>query len=318
MTKRTLILGIDGGGSKTAVRIAVVASDGELRVIGEGHGGPSNVRAVGQAHAEINLNVAVDAAHRMAGTAEDTIDYAVLGLAGSSMADVKLFIENWARRRALATTVDIVHDADPVLAVGAPGGNGIALIVGTGSSAIGRASDGSRRVTGGWGHWFGDTGSGYDLGRRALAAVADAVDGVGPETLLVERILERLHTDNPREILLQLGRRADVSREIASLAPVLLAAAEDGDAVANAIVTAAAAGTAQLVRATIDKLGLAHDVPLAIAGGIVCSNTMYRETLLEILRAQEITPTSVTVVREPVEGCLLMARDRLLASKTAT
>lgn len=317
MPERTLILGIDGGGSKTAVRIVVVEADGTLRVIGEGHSGPSNARAVGLAHAEINLNVAVDAAHRMAGTAQDTIDYAVLALAGSSLPDVKAFVENWARRRALAETVDIVHDADPVLAVGAPDGNGIALIVGTGSSAIGRASDGRRRVTGGWGHWFGDTGSGYDLGRRALAAVADAVDGVGPETLLVERMLERLHTDNAREILLRLGRSADVSREIASLAPVLLGAAADGDAVANAIVEAAAAGAAQLVRATIDKLSLARDVPLAIAGGIVCSNTMYREILLKTLRAEDINPGSVTLVSEPVEGCLLMARDRLLASRTA-
>jgi N-acetylglucosamine kinase-like BadF-type ATPase len=316
MTERAIILGIDGGGSKTAVRIALVEGDGKLRVVGEGLSGPSNARAVGLAHAEINLNVAVDAAHYMAGTADETIDYAVLALAGSSLSDVKAFVENWAQRRTLAKTVDIVHDADPVLAVGAADGNGIALIVGTGSSAIGRASDGRRRVTGGWGHWFGDTGSGYDLGRRALAAVADAVDGVGPETLLVERILERLHTDNPREILLQLGRNADVSREIASMAPVLLAAAEDGDAVASAIVTAAAAGTAKLVRATIDKLGLARNVALAIAGGIVCSNTMYRETMLEMLRAQGINPASVTVVSEPVEGCLLMARDRLLATRT--
>lgn len=317
MTRRALILGIDGGGSKTAVRIAVVDGDGKLRVAGEGRSGPSNARAVGLAHAEINLNVAVDAAHDAAGTARETIDYAVLGLAGSSMPDVKSFVEDWAKRRALATYVDIVHDADPVLAVGAPHGNGVALIVGTGSSAIGRTSDGRRCVTGGWGHWFGDTGSGYDLGRRALAAVADAVDGVGPDTLLVERILERLNTSNPREILLQLGRSADVSREIASMAPVLLAAAEDGDAVATAIVSAAAAGAAQLVRASLDKLSLAHDVALAIAGGIVCSNTMYRESLLQMLRALDINPGSITVVSEPVEGCLLLARDRLLASGTA-
>ena len=318
MSKRTLILGIDGGGSKTAVRIAVLENEGNIRVVGEGHSGPSNVRAVGQAHAEINLNVAVDAAHGMAGTAKEAIDYAVLGLAGSSSPDVKTFIESWARRRALATTVDIVHDADPVLAVGAPDGNGIALIVGTGSAAIGRGRDGQRLVTGGWGHWFGDTGSGYDLGRRALAAVADAVDGVGPETLLVERVLKRLHTDNPREILKQLGRNADVSREIASVAPILLAAADDGDAVANEIVSAAAAGAAELVRATLDKLGQERDVPLAIAGGVVCSSTLYRETLLAMLHAQGITPKSVTVVREPVEGCLLMARERLLAAKIAS
>jgi N-acetylglucosamine kinase-like BadF-type ATPase len=254
----------------------------------------------------------------MAGTANETIAYAVLGLAGSSSADVRAFIESWAGRRELASKVDIVHDADPVLAVGAPDGNGIALIVGTGSAAIGCTSDGRRLVTGGWGHWFGDTGSGYDLGRRALAAVADAADGIGPETILVERILQRMHTDNPREILKQLARNADVSREIASVAPILLGAAEDGDAVANAIVAAAAAGTAELVRATIDKLGLERDAPLAIAGGVVCSSTLYREALLEKLRAQGIEPSAVAVVREPVEGCLLMARDRLLGSMSST
>jgi N-acetylglucosamine kinase-like BadF-type ATPase len=226
MNKRSLILGIDGGGSKTAVRIAVLAEDGDLEVLSEGFGGPSNVRAVGWAHAEINLNVAVDAAHALAGTANETVDYAVLGLAGSSMPDIKSFIDSWAERRSLATTVDIVHDAEPVLAAGVPDGKGIALILGTGSAAIGYDRDGRRVVTGGWGHWFGDNGSGYDLGRRALAAVADAIDGVGPETRLVERIPHQLQTTNPREIVMRLGRSGDISREIASLAPVLLQAAE--------------------------------------------------------------------------------------------
>jgi N-acetylglucosamine kinase-like BadF-type ATPase len=317
MSKQRLVLGIDGGGSKTAVRVAAVANDGALKRLGEGYGGPSNVRAVGRAHAQINLDVAIDAALRMAGIDDEAIDYAVLALAGSSLADVRVFIENWAALRSLASTVDIVHDADPVLAVGAPDGNGIALIVGTGSAAIGSDSSGRRTVAGGWGHWFGDTGSGFDLGRRALAAVADAVDGVGPQTILVERILEQLGTDNPREILLRLGRSADVSREIASLAPILLHAAGDGDAVAVDIVSAAALGTAQLVRATVDKLGFERDVPLAIAGGIVCSNTMYRETLLTKLQSLGVRPATVSVVHEPVEGCLLMARDRLLQLQQA-
>ena len=243
MSSRLLILGVDGGGSKTAARIATVgAAQGrdtvraapgrDIIVLGEGFGGPSNVRAVGEAHAEINLDVAIDAAHREAGTTDTAIDYAVLGLAGSSLPDVQSFIRNWADRRGLAKQVDVVHDADPVLAVAAPEGRGIALIVGTGSVAIGADGSGERSVTGGWGHWFGDTGSGFDLGRRALAAVADAVDGVGPETCLVSEILRRLRTENPREILQKLGMAADVRREIASLAPTLLHAASDGDEVA--------------------------------------------------------------------------------------
>jgi len=317
MTDRWLILGVDGGGSKTAARIATVGATtgGDIITLGEGYGGPSNVRAVGQAHAEINLDVAIEAAHRDSGTADETIDYAVLALAGSSLPDVRVFIENWAMRRQLAERVDVVHDADPVLAAGTRGGDGIALIVGTGSVAIGMDAGGQRSIVGGWGHWFGDTGSGFDLGRRALAAVADAVDGIGPETQLVTRILERLHTDNPREILQCLGEREDIRREIAALAPVLLHAAEEGDDVAAGIVGQAASSTAGLVHATVNKLGFEHDVPLAIAGGIVCSSTMYRETLLKHLRELGTKPASVAVVRDPVEGSLIMARDRLQQAK---
>jgi len=312
MTERRLILGIDGGGSKTAVRIALVGDNGEVEVLGEGHGGPSNVRAVGRAHAEINLNVAVDAALGAAGTANETIDYAVLGLAGSSLADIQAFVRAWAGRRALATAVDIVHDAEPVLAAGAPDGIGVALIVGTGSAAVGRNGSGQRIVAGGWGHWFGDAGSGYDLGRRALAAVADATDGIGSATLLVDRILQQLQTTNPREMLLQLGRSGDMSRDIASLAPCVLLAAEEGDDTARHIVTTAARGPARLVRATASRLGFENAVPLAIAGGIVCSNAMYREVMLAELETAGIVPTTLAIVHDPVEGCLLMARERLL------
>jgi len=332
MSSRKLILGVDGGGSKTAARIATVGArpardksrplDGlvqaatahDITTLGEGFGGPSNVRAVGAAHAEINLDVAIDAAHRDAGTTGATIDYAVLGLAGSSLPDVHAFIMHWAKRRNLATQVDVVHDADPVLAAGTPGGEGVALIVGTGSVAIGTDGHGERSVTGGWGHWFGDTGSGFDLGRRALAAVADAVDGVGPETLLVGEILQRLNTDKPREMLQKLGMAADVRREIAALAPTLLQAAADDDEVALRIVRDAADATARLVHATVKKLNLDAHTPLAVAGGIVCSNTMYREALLEYLHKLGTAPSSITIVDQPVEGCLAMARDRLLAA----
>lgn len=312
MSKRRLILGIDGGGSKTAARIAALDEHGEIFVLGEGLGGASNVRAVGRSQAETNLNVAVDAAHSAAGTAAEIIDHAVLGLAGSSLPDIQLFIDTWASQRSLANAVDIVHDADPVLAAGVPDGNGIALIVGTGSVAVGRNSKGQRFVAGGWGHWFGDAGSGFDLGRRALAAVADATDGVGVPTLLVERILQQLQTTNPREMLAQLGRSGDISRAIASLAPTLLRTAEDGDEVASEILASAARGPAQLVCATAARLGFEQDVPLAIAGGIVCSNPRYRSVMLDAMHALGVKTGAVTVVHEPVDGCLLMARERLL------
>jgi len=311
-----LIIGVDGGGTKTAVQIASVGQDGSIEILGEGYGGPSNVRAVGAAHAKTNLDVAIDAAHRAADTAAVTVDYAVLALAGSSLSDVQEVVGEWAGQRGLAEHVDIVHDAEPVLTVCVRHGRGIGLIVGTGSVAMGMNSTGEQTVIGGWGHLFGDQGSGFDLGRRALAAVASAADGIGAETMLSDEIIRRLQVDDPRKIARKLSLAVDVRQEIAALAPFVINAAIGGDDVAAGIVDAGAAAAAALVAATASRLKLGNNAPLALAGGIVCSGDFFRDKLLGQLKTLGIEPDPVSIVAKPVEGSLIMARDRLLARET--
>jgi len=306
-----LILGVDGGGSKTVARLAAVNEDGKISNLGDGFSGPSNVRAVGLKTALENLDTAVNAALGAADADATTVGVAVLALAGSSLPDVQSQVAAWAATRNLARDVNVVHDAEPVLAAGVPGGVGIALIVGTGSVAIGINRQGERLVSGGWGHWFGDLGSGFDLGRLSLAAVANAVDGVGPQTALLGRILERLQIEDAREIVVTLQEATDIRREIATLAPILLACAEDGDNVAAQIVAQGAAATASLVRATAKKLELGQESPLALAGGIACSSQYYRDRLTQQLSLADFKPLPLTVVDEPVAGSLSLARDRL-------
>ena len=96
---------------------------------------------------------------------------------------------------SFATHVEIIPDVEPVLAEGTDNGRGVALIVGTGSVAIGIDQDGNSVTKGGWGHWFGDKGSGFYLGYKALAAVAEASDEIGPETVLSDMVLEALGAD---------------------------------------------------------------------------------------------------------------------------
>lgn len=312
-SRQKLVIGIDGGGTKTAVQIARLRQDGDIEVLGEGYGGPSNVRAVGAAHAKTNLDVAVDAAHAAAGTATTKIDYAVLALAGSALPDVQEVIAEWAGRRHLAGQTDIVHDAEAVLTVGIRQGRGIGLIVGTGSVAMGRNAEGEQAVIGGWGHWFGDQGSGFDIGRRSLAAVADAVDGIGAQTILAEKITRRLQVGDPREIARKLTVAVDTRQEIAALAPLVINAAKNGDEVAESIVDKGAAATAALVMATVSRLRLGDHAPLALAGGIACSGDYFRDRLLSHLMTLGFTPDPLSVVNMPVEGSLIMARDRLLA-----
>jgi N-acetylglucosamine kinase-like BadF-type ATPase len=310
---KNLILGVDGGGTKTAVRIAAVSANGEITALGSGMSGPSNVRAIGAEQAKANLDLAVDAAHKAAGTGNAEVDYAVLGLAAGVLPDVQEEIKNWAAARKLAKRLEIVHDGLPLLALGMRHGRAVGLIVGTGSVAVAVAPSGEQVAVGGWGNLISDKGSGYYLGREALAAIADAADGMARSPGFESAVLQQLGVVEPRQIARALTSSGAAQHGIAALAPLVMSAAIDADPVAIRIVDDAADAAARLVKAAIDKLHLDASAPLALAGGVACSGDYFREALLEKLLQYEISPEPVILVPEPVEGALLMARDRLLA-----
>jgi N-acetylglucosamine kinase-like BadF-type ATPase len=311
-----MVLGIDGGGSKTAALIASLDESGELNILGHGRGGPSNLRLAGKQRSLSSLDQAVDEALAEAGLQGRSLDYAVLALAGSAFSDVRDEVIAWAVSRNLSSKVDIIHDAEPVLASGADDGRGVALIVGTGSVAVGINSKGETATLGGWGHWFGDKGSGFDLGCKALSAVAEATDGVGSATIMCELVLKKLEIDDPRRILQKLSARGDVRREVAAIAPIVLDAAELHDEVANEIVKNAVAEAVKLVAAVASRLAFSKPYPLMLAGGVACSNRIFHDELISSLSRLTPAPEPVHLVAEPVNGCLKIARSRLLRPQT--
>ena len=306
-----LILGVDGGGSKTAALVALLEESGQLTILGRGKGGPSNLRLAGKAQSLASLDQAVDEALKKADVAGRKLDYAVLALAGSGSPDVQRDVSNWAKRRKLCKSVEIIPDVEPVLAEGTDGGRGVALIVGTGSVAIGIDRDGKSVTKGGWGHWFGDKGSGFYLGYKALAAVAEASDDIGPETVLSEMVLEALGATDPRDILKEVTAGGDTRREVAALAPTVLHAAAANDSVAQRIVNEAIGEAVKLVAAVTKTLGFDAPFSLALAGGVACRNQYFRDALLFELNKLQPPPGIITVVDEPVFGCLTIARNKL-------
>jgi len=306
-----LLLGVDGGGSKTTALIAELGDAGTIQILGRGAGGPSNLRLAGKEMALASLDKAVDEALVEAGLEGRFLDCAVLALAGAAYADVRDEVNRWARQRNLSLDVEVIHDAEPVLASCMGGGCCIALIVGTGSVAVGINSAGTKLTLGGWGHWFGDKGSGYDLGRQALSAIAEASDGIGPETVISDLVLERLEVSEPRQILRVMSAKGDLRREVAALAPIVQAAAVMRDEVANRIVQSAIVEAAKLVSAVVKKLAFKDPYSLAVAGGVICGSQHFRDSLIGLLGKSEPLPGTVTVVDEPVMGCLDIAREKL-------
>lgn len=309
-----LILGLDGGGSKTAALLARLDDVGNVITVGFGRGGPSNLLLAGKERSLESLDEAINEAMQQAGVSGRVLDYAVLALAGSTSPDVQRDVSDWANERRLAKRFEVVHDVAPVLASGTDDGRGIALIVGTGSVAVGVDALGKSVTKGGWGHWFGDKGSGFYLGYKALSAVAEASDDIGPETILSELVMLSLGTAEPRRILEEVTAQGDTRREVAALAPIVLDAAVKGDGVAVRIVQSAVGEAVKLVVAVRKALNFEQPYPLAIAGGVVCHSALFRAELIDRLNRQAVPPGKITLVENPVEGCLKIASARLLST----
>ena len=309
MRSDDLVLGIDGGATKTVAWLAQRAGEIEPPVVGRGTAGPANPQAIGFDAALENLDRAIAAAFDEAGVQPGTVAAAVLGLAGSDRDENRQVLHRWAENRHLARRFRVVTDALPLLVAGSPDGCGIALIAGTGSFCFGQTADGRTARSGGWGYLFGDEGSAYWIAVAGLRAAAESADGRGPPTRLVDALLDRLHLENPRELITAIYPIASDRAGIASLADVVTQSADRGDAAAQQILHTAAAELAAMVAAVARKLDLsATPFPLALAGGVLLGSEKLRDSLRERLGSLGLHPPSMTQVKAPVLGALRLAQ----------
>jgi N-acetylglucosamine kinase-like BadF-type ATPase len=308
-----LILGVDGGGTKTDACLAQVDPQGELTLLGRAQAGSSNIKAVGADTALANLGHAVNQAWSMAQLQPTPVQCAVLGLSGAGRPETQALVKHWAEQHSLAVETQVIHDALAVLLAGTPEGQGIALIAGTGAVAYAADADDQTAVIGGWGFWFGDEGSAFSLGQAAARAVAHAADGRAEPTLLTQAILERLGLAEPRGLLTALEGQGDVRSALANLADVVPSCAERHDPTALMLVHQAVEQLGALVIAAAQRQHLGHEFPLALAGGVLCHSNLVRNLLIDELAARNLHPRPVELVAEPVQGCLRLAA-RTLAS----
>jgi N-acetylglucosamine kinase-like BadF-type ATPase len=312
MQSDSLVLGIDGGGSKTVCWLTSAEHGAPPTPLGRGLSGPANPQSVGWPAAVTELNRAVDGALADAGMPVAPLAAACVALAGGDRDSVRRPLEQWAAERRLAARFLATHDALPILAAGTPEGHGVALISGTGSFAFGRNAAGTFARAGGWGYLFGDEGSGYAIALAGLRAVAQAADGRGPQTQLTERLLAELQIDAPAKLVEAVYSNAADRRGLARLAALILETAERGDTVAVRIVASAANELADMVAAVVRSLALEREqYALALTGGVLIHSANLRSELAKCLATRQCAPGSVQSVPEPVSGAVHLARDLL-------
>ena len=274
----TLVLGIDGGGTRT--RASIMQDD---RVLAHVEGGSIKRLRVGQEVADQNLRSMLKEAFAKAGVTR--VDAACAGMASSTLPGVKEWL-NAAMQEFGAAKSLVVGDEVIALEAAAKGGPGILQIAGTGSNTIGRTPDGKRECAGGWSSRLGDEGSGYWIGLHAVRNALHAHDREQPCRIL-QKVGEIWGTKGMDE-LIDLGNDTP-GPDFAALAPAINQLADEGDPVAIAVMRQAAADLVAFVLLVRDKLrrkhGLTDEVPVCWIGSIIGKSTIVREAFFAGLHA---------------------------------
>ena len=274
----SVVLGIDGGGTRTRAAIA----DGE-RILARAENGSIKRLRVGAEAADKNMRALLDDVFAQAGV--KGAQAACCGVASSTMPGVKEWIQAVFQDFGVERS-EVVGDEVIALDAAVKGGPGILQIAGTGSNTIGRAPDGSRECAGGWSSRLGDEGSGYWIGLHSIRRALNAHDREQP-TKVLETVGKIWGTKTIDE-LVNLGDSTP-GPDFAALAPAINELAEEGDPVALGVMKQAAADLAEFVLLVRSKLrrkhNLTEEVPLAWIGSIIGKSRIVREGFYAGLRA---------------------------------
>jgi N-acetylglucosamine kinase-like BadF-type ATPase len=295
------VLGIDAGGSKT---IALLA-DGEGRIVGEGRAGAANLQTEGELEVEKILHTVIERATDGHSSSPAAV---CLGMAGVDRQDDAVIIRDVMRRLGFRSNALIVNDALIALVAGAGSSPGVVVISGTGAIAYGVSHHGVAARAGGWGPTLGDEGSGYWIGRRALAAVMRDVDGRGPQTALARLVLRHLSLKRPEELVAEVYHQPQARRTIASLGTVVDGAREDGDPVAIDIMAQAADELALAAASVISRLDMrGEQFPILLAGGMLRESVWLSAEVRR--RMAEVAPRAIVgpLTHEPAIGAVRLA-----------
>jgi len=276
-----LVVGVDGGGTRTRV----VLADANGVVLARTEGAASSLLPGHESEAADLIKALIAEVLTIAERTETRPAVCVVGVAGAGQERAAQALWSALASRRIADDVSVQSDATIAMDDAFGDSAGILLIAGTGSVAFSRAPDGRLERCGGWGPNVGDEGSAAWLGRRALSVITAAQDGREPDTALVGAVLTALEFESLNDII---PWAADASPgKLATLAPVITQVAASGDLRANALISFCVEELAMHVRTLARRCFMDERaaIPVALAGGLMGKGSLVRKRLEQRLKS---------------------------------
>lgn len=299
-----VVLGVDGGNSKTDVVLASVEGEPLAYVRGPG----SNSHAAGGSAGCVEVIASLVGRLPF----EPPADRAVFFLCGADLPHDIEELTAEVKQRAWSNANDVDNDTFALLHAGTDRPDAIAVVCGSGINCVGRSASGrvSRYPTLGW--ETGDWGGAEALGREALFAANRAADGRGGPTALVELI--ETHFGKP---VVSVGEDVHYRRmrdtRLGELAAGIVATAED-DGVARTLVSRLVGEIVLLVERARRDLDVA-EADVVLGGGMLAERGAFFELVAGALPAG-LTPLVPDL--PPVAGAVLAALDGDAAARFRT
>lgn len=302
-----IVVGIDGGGTKTEA----IALDAERNLLLRLTGESTNPHAVTFPIALHNLGALLDALRASPELINAQWEALVLGLSGINTEEeqqaVYRYLQQYQDERGIHFHCSLQNDAQIALMATLQREEGIIAISGTGSIVYGLTPTAERYRAGGWGQTLGDEGSGYDLGLRTLKTITRSYDGILPPTTMTELLLKQYAFTTVMDLRSYVYKDSIHKSDIAKFAEIAVRACEDGDSAAISAVTQAARDLAVAAIAVIGKHRWFASCDLVTTGSIFKHSPTYTRIFRDTVYAEFPEIKFHESVHPPAYGAALLA-----------
>lgn len=284
------IIGIDSGGTKTEAIVYDLAGNEYQRII-TGFGNMLIDREQGLA----NIKLAIKKI--LAEQNSDNCQLLVLGLAGIDSGGLREVVTE--ELAIFHVPIVLLNDAQLAHYALLQGEEGVLVIAGTGSVCFGRSQNEWYRV-GGWGHLFGDEGSGYYIGKLAIQHALAEFDLDQEPGILTQRLYTHFEVTTVLELIkvayqLTKDQVAEIAQLVADLAKV--------DPAATTILLESGKSLAKEVEKTVDKMRLNdQEVTIGLNGSVIEKNQLVRQAFFDYLKQCSFEANIIEKIESSAKG----------------